>query len=85
VTVCDHHTSVMVTQKAIEDSRIIMLQLKDLRVDQWIESCIGLIQENLIENSVQDCLPYILKPHGPCQLLLAYPKQPCICLKVNMC
>jgi len=33
-------------------------------------------QENLIENSVQDCLSYILKPHGLCQLLLTYSKQP---------
>ena len=29
------------------------------------ESCIGLIQENLIENFVQDGLPYILITHGP--------------------
>jgi len=43
-----------------------MLRLKDLRVGQWIEPYIGLTQENSIENSVQDCLPYILKPHGPC-------------------
>jgi len=31
---------------------VYLLQLKDLRVDQWIESYIGLTQENLIENSV---------------------------------
>ena len=43
-----------------------LLWLKDLRVDQWIKPYIGLTQENLIENSVQDCLPYILKLHGPC-------------------
>ena len=45
-----------------------VLWLKDLKIDQWIESYtyIRLTQENLIENSVQDCLPYILKPHGPC-------------------
>ena len=30
------------------------------------ELCIGLTQENSIENSVQDSLPYILKPHGLC-------------------
>ena len=30
------------------------------------EPCIRLIQENSIENSVQDCLSYILRPHGPC-------------------
>jgi len=44
----------------------LMLQLDDLRVGQQIEPYIGLIQENSIENSVQDSLPYILKPHGPC-------------------
>ena len=36
-----------------------MLQIKDLRVGQWKEPCIEFTQENLIENSVQDCLPYI--------------------------
>jgi len=41
-----------------------LLQLNDLRVGQREESCIGLTQENLIENSVQDCLPYILNYHG---------------------
>ena len=43
-----------------------MLQTQALRVGQVNESCIGLTQENSIENSVQDCLPYILKLHGPC-------------------
>ena len=43
-----------------------MLQLKDLRIGQWEESCIGLIQENLIENSVQDSLSYISWTPGPC-------------------
>ena len=33
-----------------------------------------LTQENSIENSVQDCLPYILKSNGPCSTTLAYPK-----------
>jgi len=47
---------------------------KDLRVGQRIEPCIGLTQENSIENSVQDCLPYILIPNGLCELFLAYPK-----------
>ena len=36
-----------------------MLQLKSLSVDLGEESCIGLTQENSIENSVQDCLSYI--------------------------
>jgi len=43
-----------------------VLQTQVLRVKQVNESCIGLTQENLIENSVQDCLPYIVKPHGLC-------------------
>ena len=51
-----------------------LLQFRGLRVGQWIESCIRLTQENSIENSVQDCLSYILKAHGPCYVLLAYPK-----------
>ena len=51
-----------------------MLQLKDLRVSQKEESCIVLTQENSIENSVQDCLPYILIVHGLCSTTLAYPK-----------
>ena len=51
-----------------------VLQSQDLRVGQAKESCIGLIQENSIENSVQDCLSYILIPNGLCELLLAYPK-----------
>ena len=37
---------------------LILLQLKDLSIGQWEEPYIGLIQENLIENSVQDCLSY---------------------------
>ena len=36
-----------------------LLQLKDLRIGQWEEPYIGLTQENLIESSVQDSLPYI--------------------------
>ena len=63
----------------------IVLQPRDLRVGQQKESCIGLTQENSIENSVQDCPPYIQIPNGLCELFLAYPKQQCVCLKVNMC
>jgi len=43
-----------------------MLQTQVLRVEQVDEPCIGLTQENLIENSLHDCLPYILGLHGPC-------------------
>jgi len=42
-----------------------MLQSQDLRVSQEKEPYIGFTQENLIENFVLDCLPYILNPHGP--------------------
>jgi len=42
-----------------------VLWSQDLRVGQEKESYIGFTQENSIENSVQDCLLYILKPHGP--------------------
>ena len=52
----------------------ILLQLKDLSVGQWEEPCIGFTQENLIENSVQDGLPYIQIPNGLCELFLTYPK-----------
>jgi len=41
------------------DFHSILLQLKDLRVSQWEEPCIGFTQENSIESSVQDSLPYI--------------------------
>ena len=51
-----------------------MLQLKDLRVGQWKESYIGLTQEDLIENFVQDGLPYVQIPNGLCELFLTYPK-----------
>ena len=39
----------------------------------------------MIENSVQDCLPYIPYTTGPCTTTLAYPKWPCVCLKTTMC
>ena len=43
-----------------------VLQTQVLKVRQVNEPCIRLTQENPIENSVQDCLPYLLKSHGPC-------------------
>jgi len=61
-----------------------MLQLKDLRVSQWDKPYIRLTQENSIENSVQDCLPYISKTNGLCSTTLVYPKLPCVCFKVNI-
>ena len=53
-----------------KENQVLMLQLQDLRVSQVKEPCIGLTQEN----SVQDCLSYILIPNGLCELFLAYPK-----------
>jgi len=44
----------------------IVLQTQVLSVGQANEPCIGLTQENLIENSVQDCLSYILNSPGLC-------------------
>ena len=46
--------------------RVLILQTQVLKVRQVNKSCIGLTQENSMENSVQDSLPYILNPHGPC-------------------
>ena len=51
-----------------------LLQTQDLRASQVNEPCIGLTQENSIENSVHNCLSYILIVHGPCSTTLAYPK-----------
>jgi len=49
-----------------------------LRVGNKNNPCIRATQENSIENSVQDSLPYIRIPNGSCELFLAYPKLPCI-------
>ena len=43
-----------------------VLQIQALRVGQVKEPCIGLTQENSIENSIQDSLPYIPWTHGLC-------------------
>ena len=51
-----------------------MLQLQDLRADQEKESCIRLIQENSIENSVQDYLFYILITYSLYSTTLIYYK-----------
>ena len=48
-----------------------------LKILEWVKNknlVSGLTQENLIENSVQDCLPYILKPNSLCSTTLAYSK-----------
>ena len=51
-----------------------LLQSQDLRVGQVKELYIRLIQENSIENSVQDCLPYIQILNSSYKLFLVYPK-----------
>ena len=47
-------------------NRVLMLQTQVLSIGQVDKPCIKLTQENSIENSIQDSLPYILKPHGLC-------------------
>jgi len=38
------------------------------------KTCIRVLtQENSIENSVLDCLPYILNPHGSCYYYFSLP------------
>jgi len=56
------------TKKVLEQWYIVCMVLQTwvLSVGQVNKPCIGLTQENLIENSVQDCLPYILKSYGLC-------------------
>ena len=72
------------TNQLVEPNVWNYYKLKLLELDKRKNLVLGLIQENLIESSIQDCLPYILIPNGLCKLFLAYPKQPCVCLKVNM-
>ena len=45
-------------------NRVLILQTQDLRVDQEGEPYIRFTQENSIENSIQDSLPYILNLYG---------------------
>jgi len=53
---------------------LLLLQLRNLSVGLGEEPCIGFTQENSIENSVQDGLPYIQLSNGLCELFLTYPK-----------
>ena len=48
-------------------------KLRTLELVKRKNLILGLTQENSIENSVQDCLPYILKPHGPCYIASSLP------------
>ena len=49
-------------------------ELKILELVKGKNLVLELTQENLIENSVQDHLPYIPKTNSLCSTLLAYPK-----------
>ena len=73
----------------------LLLQTQVLRVRQANKPCIRLTQENSIENSVQDYLPYILLsmvcamttlvlPKCPCFVLIAITYLSCFFLKANM-
>ena len=75
-------TQLHVIQKNIEDSRIIisLLWSQNLKVSQEKESCIRFIQENSIESSVQDFLPYIPQTTGR-YTILAYSKWSYVCFK----
>ena len=55
------------------DALDYMLQFQDPRVDQEKEPCIRFTQENLIENSVLNCLSYILNPYSLCYYYFSLP------------
>ena len=55
---------------------------------EWVNMknlILGLTQENLIENSVQNCLHFMLNYNGLCYYFSSLPERPCVCLKANMC
>ena len=52
---------------------IQVLQLNKLRVSYRKKSYIRKTQENLIENSVQNCLPYIPYTSGLCYSIIILP------------
>ena len=59
------------------NAKILLLQTQDLRVSQANKSYIRLSQENLIEDSVQDYLSYILNTDSLCSTTFS--------LKANIC
>ena len=63
---------------------VLILQLQELRVVQVKEPCIEFTQENSIENSVQDSLPYISFYMDHASYCVPYPKLPYVSLKVNI-
>ena len=50
--------------RCLEECRCYKLKILELIKRKNL--VLGLTQENSIENSVQDSLPYILKPHSLC-------------------
>jgi len=74
-TLTDSKSVIVVSDASIKNSvaTSIMLQSQDLRVGQEKEPCIGFTQENSIESSVQNYLPYILLAHGSCPTTLVCP------------
>jgi len=61
-----------------------MLQSQELKVVQVKEPCIGFIQENSIENSLQSSLPYIPIHIVYASYCVFYPKALCVKHEVNM-
>ena len=59
-------------------------ELKSFELDKSINSCIRIIQENLIESSLQNNLPYILVQMVCASCCALYPKWPCVKHKTNM-
>jgi len=69
-----HVTQLCDTVKNIKGSRIDnYYKLKTLELVKKINLVLGLIQENLIENSVQNCLPYIPETDGLCHTTISLP------------
>jgi len=60
------HHNILVAGYGCYNSKILELVNKKNLV-------LGLTQENSIEKSIQDCLPYILNYHGPCYYFFSLP------------
>ena len=59
-------------------------ELKFFGLDKSTNSYIRVIQENLIESSLQNSLPYILLQMVRASYCAPYPKQPCVKHEVNI-
>ena len=64
--------------------QVLILWSQELRVVQVKAPCIGFIQENLIESSLQSSLPYIPIYMVHASYYASYPKVPCVRHEVNM-